>query len=153
MFGSGAAGFTRESLGSAGRSSARWSPAYGLGRRHPRRDRARDPADPAVVVDSCRSPRSRSEDRFAGATNPQQFSFVRDPADRKFAAAADSVHGRWSPRMLVCCVRVDRWRPGVEAERIRSQSVGLHSFNKQSRQRCVTDDLEILNWSPLEQGQ
>ncbi len=33
----------------------------------------------------------RSEDRFAGATNPQQFSFVPDPADRKFAALADAV--------------------------------------------------------------
>ena len=33
----------------------------------------------------------RSEDRFAGATNPQAFSFVPDPADRKFAALADAV--------------------------------------------------------------
>jgi predicted nucleic acid-binding protein len=33
----------------------------------------------------------RSEDRFAGATNPQQFSFVPDPADRKFAALAEAV--------------------------------------------------------------
>ena len=33
----------------------------------------------------------RSEDQFAGATNPQQFSFVPDPADRKFAALADAV--------------------------------------------------------------
>ena len=33
----------------------------------------------------------RSEDRFAGATNPQQFGFVPDPADRKFVALADAV--------------------------------------------------------------
>jgi uncharacterized protein len=33
----------------------------------------------------------RSEDRFAGATNPRQFRFVPDPADRKFAALADAV--------------------------------------------------------------
>ena len=33
----------------------------------------------------------RSENRFAGATNPQEFSFVPDPADRKFAALAEAV--------------------------------------------------------------
>jgi len=33
----------------------------------------------------------RSEYRFAGATNPQEFSFVPDPADRKFAALAEAV--------------------------------------------------------------
>lgn len=33
----------------------------------------------------------RSEDRFPGATNPQDFSFVPDPADRKFAALAEAV--------------------------------------------------------------
>jgi predicted nucleic acid-binding protein len=33
----------------------------------------------------------RSEDRFTGATNPQQFSFVPDAADRKFAALAEAV--------------------------------------------------------------
>jgi predicted nucleic acid-binding protein len=30
----------------------------------------------------------RSEDRFGGSTNPEQFAFVPDPADRKFAALA-----------------------------------------------------------------
>jgi predicted nucleic acid-binding protein len=33
----------------------------------------------------------RSEDRFTGATNPRAFSFVPDPADRKFAALAEAV--------------------------------------------------------------
>src|SRR5690348_652764 len=32
----------------------------------------------------------RSEDRFDGATNPEEFSFVPDPADRKFAALAEA---------------------------------------------------------------
>jgi uncharacterized protein len=34
----------------------------------------------------------RPEDRFPGATNPQDFSCVPDPADRKFAALADAAH-------------------------------------------------------------
>ena len=33
----------------------------------------------------------RSEDRFAGSTHPEEFGFVPDPADRKFAALADAV--------------------------------------------------------------
>src|SRR5262249_32040948 len=32
----------------------------------------------------------RSEDRFGGSTHPEQFEFVPDPADRKFAALADA---------------------------------------------------------------
>ena len=30
------------------------------------------------------------DDRFAGPTHPEQFTFVPDPADRKFAALADA---------------------------------------------------------------
>src|ERR671930_242292 len=33
----------------------------------------------------------RSEDRFGGSTHPEEFGFVPDPADRKFAALADAV--------------------------------------------------------------
>jgi predicted nucleic acid-binding protein len=33
----------------------------------------------------------RSEDRFGGATHPEAFGFVPDPADCKFAALADAV--------------------------------------------------------------
>ncbi len=33
----------------------------------------------------------RSEDRFGGSTDPEEFGFVPDPADRKFAALADAV--------------------------------------------------------------
>ena len=32
----------------------------------------------------------RAEDKFGGTTQPQNFSFVPDPADRKFAALADA---------------------------------------------------------------
>jgi uncharacterized protein len=32
----------------------------------------------------------RSQDRFGGSTHPEQFEFVPDPADRKFAALADA---------------------------------------------------------------
>jgi len=32
----------------------------------------------------------RAEDKFEGTTQPQKFSFVPDPADRKFAALADA---------------------------------------------------------------
>jgi len=32
----------------------------------------------------------RSENRFGGLTHPEQFGFVPDPADRKFAALADA---------------------------------------------------------------
>jgi len=32
----------------------------------------------------------RVEDKFGGTTQPQNFSFVPDPADRKFAALADA---------------------------------------------------------------
>lgn len=32
----------------------------------------------------------RPEDRFTGATHPEAFGFVPDPADRKFAALADA---------------------------------------------------------------
>jgi hypothetical protein len=52
-----AAGFNPgSSLGAAGRSRAPWAAAYGLGRCHPRRDRAGDAADPALVMDSYRGP-------------------------------------------------------------------------------------------------
>jgi predicted nucleic acid-binding protein len=33
----------------------------------------------------------RVEDRFGGSTHPDEFGFVPDPADRKFAALADAV--------------------------------------------------------------
>jgi predicted nucleic acid-binding protein len=33
----------------------------------------------------------RSEDRYSGSTHPEDFGFVADPADRKFAALADAV--------------------------------------------------------------
>jgi len=33
----------------------------------------------------------RSENRFGGLTHPEEFGFVPDPADRKFAALADAV--------------------------------------------------------------
>jgi len=33
----------------------------------------------------------RSADRFGGSTHPEEFGFVPDPADRKFAALADAV--------------------------------------------------------------
>jgi predicted nucleic acid-binding protein len=32
----------------------------------------------------------REEDRFQGETHPEQFDYVPDPADRKFAALADA---------------------------------------------------------------
>ena len=32
----------------------------------------------------------RSEDRFHGSTHPDEFGFVPDPSDRKFAALADA---------------------------------------------------------------
>ena len=32
----------------------------------------------------------RSEDRFEGSTHPDEFGFVPDPSDRKFAALADA---------------------------------------------------------------
>jgi uncharacterized protein len=32
----------------------------------------------------------RAEDKFEGTTQPQKFSFVPDPVDRKFAALADA---------------------------------------------------------------
>jgi predicted nucleic acid-binding protein len=32
----------------------------------------------------------REEDRFDGATHPDKFDYVLDPADRKFAALADA---------------------------------------------------------------
>jgi predicted nucleic acid-binding protein len=32
----------------------------------------------------------RDEDRFEGATHPDQFDYVLDPTDRKFAAIADA---------------------------------------------------------------
>jgi predicted nucleic acid-binding protein len=34
----------------------------------------------------------RTDDRFGGSTHPEQFAFVPDPADRKFAALADAAH-------------------------------------------------------------
>ncbi len=40
----------------------------------------------------------RAEDKFEGTTQPQKFSFVPDPADRKFAAcrrAGAARHVRW----------------------------------------------------------
>jgi predicted nucleic acid-binding protein len=33
----------------------------------------------------------RCEDKFGGSTHPEEFGFVPDPADRKFAALADAV--------------------------------------------------------------
>jgi uncharacterized protein len=36
----------------------------------------------------------RAEDKFEGTTQPQKFSFVPDPVDRKFAALADAA---WVP--------------------------------------------------------
>jgi hypothetical protein len=61
-----------------------------VGRCQPRGDRARHPADPAIVVDAHRGPVSHN-DRFGGSTHPEAFGFVPDPADRKFAALADAV--------------------------------------------------------------
>jgi predicted nucleic acid-binding protein len=36
------------------------------------------------------APLFRAEDRFEGETHPDQFDYVPDPADRKFAALADA---------------------------------------------------------------
>ena len=36
------------------------------------------------------APLFREEDRFQGDTHPDQFEYVPDPADRKFAALADA---------------------------------------------------------------
>ena len=46
-------------------------------------------ADSATVLDQRRSAVS-AEDKFEGTTQPQKFSFVPDPADRKLAAKADA---------------------------------------------------------------
>jgi uncharacterized protein len=39
---------------------------------------------------SCIADLFRSEDRFGGSTHPEEFGFVPDPGDRKFAALAEA---------------------------------------------------------------
>jgi predicted nucleic acid-binding protein len=66
----------------------------------------------------------RDEDRFEGATHPDQFDYVLDPTDRKFAALADAANVPLvtSDRGPAECSRVGAV-PDLEAERIRSESM------------------------------
>jgi uncharacterized protein len=59
----------------------------------------------------------RAEDKFEGTTQPQNFSFVPDPADRKFAALADAarvplVTSEGGLLMAAAQIKVPALKPG-----------------------------------------